>query len=388
MNEQQKKIRVLLFDHTATLGGGEIALSELVKRFNAHRVDATVLLGSHGPLEDLMRGHVPVRFMEMSPRVRNMARASVGLARVEGIATLAHSIRYVWRLARLLRAQKFDVIHTNSLKACVLGGGAGRLAGCRGIWHIRDRIAYDYLPRRAVFLVRMAARYLPHHVIANSRATAQTLHLGRTPCEVIYSGVDLKKFSPRPVASKGKQKRIGLIGRICPWKGQHIFIEAAGKVHAIDAGTSFQIVGAALFGEIEYEKRCLELVRKHNLEQALEFTGFSASVASVMDSLDVVVHASVVGEPFGQVIVQGMASGKPVIATNGGGVPEIISHGHNGFLVKMGDADELAAAMLSLIQDPENAQRIGENGRRCVEERFNIEEAARQVMNVYEAAVA
>ena len=387
--QEQATIRVLLFDHTAVLGGGELSLVELVKRFDRNRVSATVLLGSHGPLEELLQDHVPVQFLPMNPRVRRMARASVGLARFDGLAALAQSVAYVGRLARLLRVQRFDVIHTNSLKSCILGGVAGRLAGCRVVWHVRDRIEEDYLPRRAVRLMRFAARILPHLVVANSRATLGTLHLNGTASAVVPSGVDLTKFFPSTdEPATDSRKLIGLIGRICPWKGQHIFIEAAKKVHAVCPATTFQIVGAALFGEAGYEVECRELVRKHSLEQAVEFTGFRERVDPVIRSLDILVHASVLGEPFGQVIVQGMASGKPVIATNGGGVPEIIVHGETGVLVEMGNAEAMAAAILSLLHDPETARRIGERGRLHVQQHFNIEQSALKVMDVYETAVA
>lgn len=323
----------------------------------------------------------------MNARVQGMARSSVGQSGLSGVMAFGQALSYIRRLVELLRAQRIEVIHTNSLKACILGGIAGRLAECRVVWHIRDRIAEDYLPRRAVLLMRLAARVLPHLVIVNSRATLRTVHLQDTPSAVVSSGVDLTKFYPMQVPA-ANQKRIGLVGRICPWKGQHVFIEAAKKVHSVDPAVSFQIIGAALFGEAEYEAECRESVRAHKLEHAIEFVGFHEDVAPLIRSLDILVHASVLGEPFGQVIVQGMASGKPVVATDGGGVPEIITHGETGLLVKMGDSEEMAAAMLSLLQDPQTAQRMAECGRRHVEKHFSIEQSVLKVMRVYETVVA
>lgn len=176
--------------------------------------------------------------------------------------------------------------------------------------------------------------------------------------------------------------RIGLIGRISPWKGQHIFIQAAAMIRDEFPNVQFQIIGAPLFSETEYESQVKHLAREHLGEQ-VEFTGFVNDVQSVLAKLHIVVHASTVGEPFGQVVIEGMAAGKPVIATNGGGIPEIVVDGVTGLLVKMNDAGALADAMASLLHDPKKAQAMGKQGRERVLNLFAIERTAKAVEQVY-----
>lgn len=389
----QKPLRVLLFDHTAELGGGEIAMADLVRRFDRSRVEPIALLASRGPLESLLEGHLPVHRLLLDDNVVHARREALGGASLGTVKAGLSTLRYVRRLMRFLDDQQIEIIHTNSLKASVLGGVAGRLKGRKVIWHIRDRIADDYLPHTVVVVMRRLARVLPQFVIGNSRATLATLDLPNTPTAAIPSGVDLSRFFASDAAVPATQAAapepataplIGLVGRICPWKGQHIFLKAAALVHARFPEARFQIIGAALFGEQEYERELYQLVVANGIEASVEFLGFQKDVPPLIRALDILVHASVVGEPFGQVIVQGMACGKPVVATNGGGVPETVVDGQTGLLVPMGDEVAMAAAIEHLLSDPAAAAAMGEHGRKRVIERFTIEQSARRVTEVYE----
>lgn len=391
---RQRPVRVLLFDHTAELGGGEIALAELVRRLDRSRVDPVVLLGSHGPLEGLLEGQVPVHLMLLDESVVHARKDSLGLASAGNLGAVRSSLGYIRRLMRFLETERIEVLHTNSLKASILGGVAGRLSGVPVVWHIRDRIAADYLPAKVVLLMRQMAKVIPNFVIGNSLATLATLDLPSTPSVAIASGVDLGKFfspsedpSGLAIRAQGAEVRgpvIGLVGRICPWKGQHVFIEAAALVHARYPEARFQIIGAALFKEHEYEMELHRLTDAKGLRAVLEFSGFQSDIAPVIQGLDVLVHASIVAEPFGQVVVQGMACAKPVVATDGGGVRETMVDGVTGLLVPMDDAPAMAEAICALLADPAAAQTMGERGRERVMAHFTIEQSARKVTEVYE----
>jgi glycosyltransferase involved in cell wall biosynthesis len=177
--------------------------------------------------------------------------------------------------------------------------------------------------------------------------------------------------------------KVGLIGRISPWKGQHIFIQAAGLIRNEFPDVRFQIIGAPLFSEFEYESELKRLTADLQLERQVEFTGFVRDVQGAIEELQIVVHASTVGEPFGQVVIEGMAAGRPVIATNGGGVPEIVVDQVTGLLVPMNDARALADAMASLLRNPGKGRAMGARGRRRVEDLFTIERSAKAVEQVY-----
>lgn len=386
----KRPIRVLFLDHTAELGGGEIALVDLIRYLDRTRVEPIVLLGSHGPLEDRLKEYAPVYVIPMDASVVHARKDTLGIRSLLNVCAARATLTFLAQLRRFMREKKIDILHTNSLKASVLGGIAGRLQRLKVVWHVRDRIADDYLPRKVVRVMRRLARILPHFVIGNSLATVQTLQLGRTPSAAIPSGVDLAKFSQSPETGSldgnrsANAKVIGLAGRICPWKGQHIFLEAAALVHARWPEAQFKIIGAALFREHDYELELRRTVQERGLEAVVEFTGFREDVAGVIRSLDILVHASTVGEPFGQVIVQGMACGKPVIATNGGGVPETVVDGETGLLVPMNDAPSMAEAICSLLADEERAREMGARGHRRVAQHFTIQQSVEKLMNIYD----
>jgi glycosyltransferase involved in cell wall biosynthesis len=385
-SDRHSPMRVLLFDHTAQLGGGEIALLDLIRFFDRSRVTPIVVLGSDGPLVDRLRGLVDLHILEIAPDVLHTRKDTLGSGSVVRLKTAFQICAYVLRLADFIEAYNIELIHTNSLKADILGGIAAKLTRTAVIWHIRDRITEDYLPRSAVKVMRTLCRMIPDFIIGNSAATIETLQLmGTPPSMPVASGVNISAYEQAATssASTAGEITIGLVGRICPWKGQHIFLQAAAEVHKRFPQTRFQIIGAALFNEQQYEREMRDLARTLELEHAVEFTGFRNDVPDLMRKLDILVHASTTGEPFGQVIVQAMAAGKPVVATNGGGVPEIVIHGITGFLVPMADATAMSSAICALLDSPETAAAMGSAGRMRVLEHFTIETSARKVEAAY-----
>lgn len=114
-----------------------------------------------------------------------------------------------------------------------------------------------------------------------------------------------------------------------------------------------------MFGEDVWEADLHELVGRLGLTDRVTFVGFVADVEGELARLDLLVHASVIPEPFGQVVVEGMAAGMPVVATDAGGPAETITHGVDGVLVAPGDADALAEAIVRLRADPAERSRLG-----------------------------
>jgi glycosyltransferase involved in cell wall biosynthesis len=389
--------RILFLDHTAMLGGGEIALLNLVRHLDHERVTPIVVLCSDGPLAERLRTICQVHILPLSQRVGMAKKDNLGWRSLLGLRHIGTVILYSFTLARFAAKNGVDLIHTNSLKADIIGGIAGRLARRPVVWHIRDRIESDYLPESVVRAFRLLCRFLPTYVIANSDAVLKTLRLRQNRLATSISSRinlmvrvavirDATIVPTTPAASdfpSRRQQVIGLIGRICPWKGQHVFLKAASIVRRRHPATLFKIVGAPLFGEAQYDAEIRQLSNDLGLDDAVEFTGFRPDVAEVIAALDIVVHASTTGEPFGQVIIEGMAASKPVIATKGGGVPEIVVDGVTGLLVPMGDAPAMADAICKMLGDPALAHRMGAEGFKRVQEHFTIEKAVRKVEAVY-----
>lgn len=378
-------IRVALVNHSARLGGAELALLHLVTRFDRAAVHPTVLLGEEGPLAERLRAaSIDVAVLPLDPRLGAQRKDSLTAAGLADPVLLSLFTRAVARTCRALRGLEARIVHTNSLKAHLLGGVAGRLVGAGVLWHVRDHIDTPYLPPAAVRAVRLAARLVPHRVVAVSESAARTV--GRSDVSVLYQGVPLPELNGDRAATG--RLRVGLVGRIAPWKGQHVFLAAAARLARAFPEAEFVLAGAPLFGEEAYERELRRQAECLLLAGRVRFLGFREDVWEVYRELDVAVHASTLPEPYGNVVLEAMASRTPVVAAGAGGVLELVEDGRTGVLVPPGDPVALAAALERLLRDPEERRRLGDAGRRHVEERFSLARDARFVERLYRELVA
>jgi len=396
--------RILYVDHTAIISGGEIALLNLLKTIDRTLYEPIVVLFTDGPLAtELRQIGIETHILELDPAIANTRKDSLGVSTLSRVKDVWKAMKFVRRLRQFMIAQRVDLVHANSLKADLLGGIAARLAGKKVIWHVRDRIADDYLPPMVARVFRLAGRMIPHHIIANSAATLRTMGLaeeddasdvvysglstttGQTnsATRVIHDGLDITRFSNDSTDNQDRTPVVGLLGRISPWKGQDVFVRAAAMVLKDLPHVQFRIIGKVMFGEEEFEKKLHALIDELGVGGQVRCLGFRSDVMTVLSELTLLVHASTSGEPFGQVIVEGMAAGLPVVATNGGGVPEIVVEGETGLLVPMGDAPAMADAIRRMLTQPTLAWKMGEAGRLRVESKFTIKQTASKVEHIY-----
>jgi glycosyltransferase involved in cell wall biosynthesis len=376
--------RVLFIDHTAKLGGGEIFLLNLLPELAGH-ISPVVILLEDGPLRlELERRNIEVYVFEVSADLVASRRESLACLSKVIINRGLASVNTAVKLSRFISLLKVDIVHTNSLKACVVGGIASRLARKPLIWHIHDRISEEYLPKSMVKLIRVLIKVMPHAVIANSEATLGTLNLRYTKHGVVvYPGTVVCEPVPQPPI--GSPIRIGIIGRLSQWKGQHIFLEVAARVLQTHPNTEWVIVGAALFGEDEYCQQLEDRASRIDLAGHITFRGFQSDVVTEMCNLDIIMHCSILPEPFGQVITEAMALAKPVIASRAGGVLEIIEDTKSGVLVEMGDVQGNVDAVTRLLEDRNTANHLGKMGRSRVLEHFTIQKSANAVLDLYKS---
>ncbi len=355
----ERRMRVVYLDHVAQLSGGELALLRLVPHLS--EVEPHVILAEDGPLADaLAQAGISTEVLPMAERARGLRKRGVTPRTLPLGAVLGTAV-YILRLALRLRRLQPDLVHTNSLKAGVYGSITARLAGVPVVWHVRDRIATDYLPAAAVWMLRVMTRRLTAAVIANSLATMKTLDPRAGPT-IIPSAVNeaLAASAAHELSSPGPLM-VGMIGHLAPWKGQDLFLRAFADAFP-DGDTRCVLVGAALFGEDDFEQRLRELSGELGLGARAEFRGFQSDIRSELARMDMLVHASLIPEPFGQVVVEGMAARVPVVAADAGGPAEIVDHDVNGVLYPIGDQVALARAMRELADDDERRARLVAGG--------------------------
>jgi glycosyltransferase involved in cell wall biosynthesis len=377
--DRDRRPRVVYLDHVARLSGGEIALLRLLPHLR--RTNSHVILGEDGPLTgQLQLAGISVEVLPIATSARDVRKDTVRVSGVSPIAIL-NTLTYIARLARRLRELRPDLVHTNSLKSGVYGGLAAKVACIPTVWHVRDRISDDYLPGSAVRLVQTLIRHLADGVVANSAATLDTLSAadrGRAHW-VIPDSIEI---STHPRAPEPKTTTFGMLGRIAPWKGQDLFLRAFAA--AFPAGSERAVVvGTPLFGEESYERELHNLAARLGLADRVEFRGFREDIWPELASFDVLVHASVTPEPFGQVVLEGMAAGLPVIAPDEGGPATMLADGETGRLFRSRNLDSLAAAMRTLRDDPRERERLGTAARGAIAD-YHPDAVAQRLERVYE----
>jgi glycosyltransferase involved in cell wall biosynthesis len=349
----ENRYRVVYLDHVAIESGAELALARLLPALD--EVEATVILAESGPLvARLEAAGAEVSVLPMG-EARNFRRGAV-VPGIDVARAAVSTATYTLRLAAELRRIRPDLVVTNSLKAALYGCPAARLARVPAVWHLHDRIARDYLPGPAVRMVQLAASTLPARIIANSETTKATLTgRGRQRADVVGNACPVRARD-RDRASGGPLT-VGIVGRLAPWKGQDVFLDAFARVFA-GSDVRGVIVGGALFGEEQYAAQLEAQVERLGLRAQIRFTGHLDEPWPEMAELDVLVHASIVPEPFGQVIVEGMALGACVIAAGQGGPAELIRPGQDGLLYPPGDGAALADALRTVAGDPALRARL------------------------------
>ena len=370
---------VVVLDHTAKRSGGELALARIISALDDRHWRAHVVLGEDGPLtQELDRRGLSYEVVPMDPATQALSRDELGHHRGRAVGT---TLTYAWRIRRLTRRRQPTIVHTNSMKAHVYGVVASVGAPWRVVLHARDIWAPPYVGDRTARFLRRWATWGPDDVIANSRMTGRSTSVNAAVIPSPVEDVFFDLASPTPTSVV----RFGIIGRLAPWKGQDLAIEAASFLRD-EPGWSLRVVGGALFGEDDYADELPRQAERLQLTDRVSFAGVVDDVTSELESLDAVILASRSPEPFGNVIAEAMAAGRVVIVPNEGGVTEFVGTDDmqpNGVLFAANDAASLAAAMRFVLHDESRRARMGDAARATAEQ-FRSREVASVLERLYD----
>jgi glycosyltransferase involved in cell wall biosynthesis len=382
--------RIAFVDQADDIGGAEQSLLELLPLIDRRRYQPLLLhtAGAHWANRPEL-ADVP-RFPALQPSpvlVAKRDELKPGLLaswdRRLGLRGPAAALR------RTIMQQGADLVHTSALKSHLLGGFTATLARVPLVWHVRDILTEPPARRR---LLQTARSFQPY-VIAISEAVAEQFAplRERLGLRVIHNGIPLDRFRPGP-PSPDLQQELGLepgdevvlvVGRLTPWKGHQVLLQALGKVLAERPRARLLVAGDTTFGETSYAGDLRAAAAQARVAERVQWLGFRDDVPELLRLCDVFVLPSV-NEPFGRALVEAMATARPVIGTRSGGVPEVLTDGKCGLLVEPDHADGLAAAIVRILGDQALAQQMGEHGWRRANRYFDIRRVAREVQEVYE----
>lgn len=396
-------MRIAFLSVSAEFGGSESALWQIVCgiRRAAPSTECVVIVPRDAVLASRVRATgASVRVLAMPDALASFGewslRGASAVAKQSAamVSAVAAAGQYQRALQSLLAEIDPDILHTNGFKAHVLGSRAAP-RGSAVVWHL-----HEFVSTR-----RLSRRLLRHHapraaaIIANSRSVAEdaraALGSAAPPVTHVYNAVDLAAFSPSgPVAdldalAKSPRPapgvvRVGLVATFARWKGHETFLRALRDVAPPVRG---YIVGGPLYdtaGSQYTVDELRSLAASIGVAERVAFTGFVERPAGVLRALDVVVHASTDPEPFGLVIAEGLACGRPVVVSAAGGAAELVEDGRDALAFPPGNAPALARALERLSSDPSLRARLGSAARATAVRRFDPDRFTQAFLDVYE----
>lgn len=333
------------------LGGGEMMFRHLLQYGGAQGVEWIVVFTQDGPMVAESRARGYETYVIAGGRMRQLARR--------------------WRasgaLAALAQRRGVQLILGWMVASVPLAGVAAWRAGIPFAWYQVGFPAPDWLDRVATL---MPAREI--FVLSRDCEAAQARIWPSRPLTLIYPGAELERFE-RAAAVPVQEVRgtlglptdrplIGIVGRLQRWKGMHVLIEALPRIRERHPRAEVVIVGGEHALEPSYRGELERLVAQLELGMSVRFAGFQTDIPTWMQAMDVLVHASD-REPFGIVVIEAMAVGKPLVAGAEGGPAEVITPGVDGLLAPYGDAAALAQRIVRYLDEPEFAAKVAQAAR-------------------------
>ncbi len=299
------------------------------------------------------------------------------------------------KIRRLLKKEKPDIVHTHTSKAGLLGRLAARLAGIPSIIHTpHGHVFFGYFDalktRMFILLEKLASRITDKIIALTPREKADYLRYKvaeEDKLVIIPSGIELYKCQPIPQEERSKLKKklgipehsavVGTAGRLVPVKGPGFLIQAVGQVISEHPDTYLVFAGDGPLRK-NLEKDAVDM----GLAKNIIFTGWRDDMARILSVFDIFCLPSL-NEGMGRVLVEAMALGKPVVASDVGGIPDLIIPGKNGFLVPPRNPGELAQQILFLIKNREEREKLGRAGKKMAST-YSDEIMVKKIAELYE----
>jgi glycosyltransferase involved in cell wall biosynthesis len=390
MKLQNAKQRMLYVEGNVdgTIGGSYFSLLFLVAGLDRTRFEPVVVFAAPNALQPRF-AEAGVAMLIVPPSSSDPRSRLAGTVLAKVVNFWRGFIVEPLRLARILRRERIALVHlNNSIRRNHPWMVAARLLRIPCITHERG-INLDFKARD-----RKLARSL-RSVICISGAVRDNFverGLAALPLVTIYNGLDPAQMRVTRGAADVRReldvgpgaRLVGIIGNIKPWKGQEVVVRAMALLAAEFPDVIAVLIGDTSPGETFYREQITALARELGVERQVRITGYRTDVANYIDALEVQVHASIDPEPFGRVLLEGMALSKPLVASNGGAVPEIVVHGETGLLFEPGNPRALADALGAVLRDPGRAAAMGVAGRRRLEAEFSIRRNLELTQGLYD----
>lgn len=342
-----------------------------------------VVLGHPGPLADkLLEAGAEVTYIRLGI-LRRKYKNPIGILNRLYVLMKAYQ-----SLKRLIRDRQITTVYSNTT-AVLAGAFAARSMGVKHIWHIHEIIES---PKWLSFLLGKLVNSYSHHVLVVSTAVQQSWgrYVSADKLQLVHNGIDYAPY----LQPSGKLRTelgvsedtvvVGMVGRVHYWKGQNYFLQIASLLHRQFPQLHFVMIGDAFPGYEYLYNQLSAIIARENLQEKVTDLGYRTDVAELLQGFDILVLPSILPDPFPTVILEAMASGKPVVATQQGGALEMVENGYTGIWIPVNEAAQAAAAMEQLVFSQPLRKRMGDKGREKVLAEYSLEAFENKMIKVFE----
>lgn len=371
--KEHGKISFIIFNHSGVVGGGEKSNLVLLKNLDRSKFDPIIIFPK-GPYEEFVRG--------------TKTKYDVSNIYLLRFRTLPLYIFSLIKLFLKLKRGNPRFIYCNSIQSSHWGSPLGFLLGKPVIVHFRDW----NVGLGSRFILRLFPSYF---AIANSKAVRRKMleenYMKENKSLTVYNAVDTSEFFPGDKYNSFRKRYkfsrddflIGIVGRIDVWKGHLDLIEAVNLLKSVVENVRVVVVGDDSWTkDTRFITKLKDKINKLGLQDKVTFTGFQKDIPMVLRSLDLVIIPSK-NEPFGRLAIESMATGIPVVGTNGGGLPELIEDKKTGLLFREGDVKGLAEKIISVYNNKDLSHALVQRGFIKVNKEFGQSVYVEQLQKVF-----
>ena len=386
----QKKLKIVRIIARLNVGGPAI-----------HTILLTQALNNEYYKSVLVTGRVGIGEKDMAYLAGEKGVEPIIIPELERKISPVKDVLALWKIYSIIRREKPDIVHTHTAKAGVLGRVAAILAGApirihtfHG--HVFDSYFNGFSASVFLSIERFLATFSKYIVVVSASQKEEIVNkykiAGEYKVKVVPLGLELGVFSL--IGPKNGKLRsglgissgcvlIGLIGRLVPVKNHRMFLDACKKLFDMAGGYDIKCI---VIGDGEERAGLEGYAEKLGIRGKVIFSGWREEMADVYADLDIVALTSL-NEGTPVALIEALASGRPVVSTDVGGVKDVVEDGVNGYLIASGDVPGFAKHLFELAGDPQKRDDFGRNGRRKVLQRYSKERLVKDVKALYEEAL-
>ena len=374
-DRSSKKKIAFVFNHHFFLGGGEFSFFDLIRSLDQDTFEPLVIVPSDGEILNQSAEISIPAFALNFPPLKQIASAKplIGLL----------------KLIDFLRGNGVSIIHANGSRVCLYSVLAGRALGIPVFWHVRETIR-DFFLYDGLLLAFSKVVISVSESVKRKRFDRFPFSM-RQRIKIVHNGIDIDAFKleqetrqqTRKVLGVGESEVLfGFVANYMPLKGQDFFLRAIGRIMNHQSNLPLKVLLVGRPHDFPYYRLLKRLVSEMGLEKEVTFMGFTRSIKTIYNALDVFVLTSK-REGFSRSILEAMSASLPIVATRLQEIEEAVIDNRNGFLVDYGDIENLAYAIRRLTEDASLRSQLGQANLQRVMEKFSLESHARSIERLY-----